>query len=43
MFGREVQLPIDLMYGDVRERFMSENQYAEHTKDVVEQAFDRGP
>ena len=41
MFGREIQLPIDLMYWVAGDRFKSENAYAGRTKDALEQAFDK--
>ncbi len=40
MFGREVHLPIDIMFGGTEERFQSENQYAKKTQEVLEQAFE---
>ncbi|MES9881589.1 MAG: hypothetical protein ABW185_11985 [Sedimenticola sp.] len=39
MFGREVQLPVDVMFGGVGERFKSPNQYAEKTKAQLDEAF----
>ncbi|MES9902836.1 MAG: reverse transcriptase domain-containing protein [Sedimenticola sp.] len=40
MFGREVQLPIDVMFGGVGERFQSATQYAQETKAHLDKAFE---
>ncbi len=39
MFGREVQLPVDVMFGGMGERFQSQKEYVQKTKAHLDEAF----